>query len=427
MARFLPPQPHLDHLKNEAKALHKAREQRAPEVCPVLRHLHRLRQASDEEIFSADVTLTEVQFALAMDYGFASWDELRRAVLGLKPAEDYDPAARDDALLLPNPPPGLGTAVNRFAAGFSLALSYMGADADAVTVAGDSGLAFLLQADSQHHPYGTNTKQLDMGWWPLDSWGAMLRLDFLGRAYGIPMRQLPSVASEYGADHAAHYHKYHQVEILRNLHVGRPVVAVGPGVEGIYFICGYDGGDPPLLGQVSCETGTNVHRMEKCPWQVILLDEPGDPIDRRQSDADALGFALRLGRDEVDLSHLPGKLAGRSAWQLWREQVNDSELCGPHFYHANVVGHLIQNRTAAAAYLRAMSTRHPQPVGDALINAASMYDTVLATLRQADTSEKALAAPEGRNRLISLIDVSVDLENKAQERMAQATKAMRAR
>ena len=37
MARFLPPQASLEHLKNEAKALHNAHRDRKPEVCPVLR------------------------------------------------------------------------------------------------------------------------------------------------------------------------------------------------------------------------------------------------------------------------------------------------------------------------------------------------------------------------------------------------------
>ena len=67
MVRFLPSQPDLDHLKNQAKALHKAHQQAKSEVCPVLRHLHRFADATDEEILSADVTLTEAQFALAME------------------------------------------------------------------------------------------------------------------------------------------------------------------------------------------------------------------------------------------------------------------------------------------------------------------------------------------------------------------------
>lgn len=46
MVRFLPPHPSLDHLKNESKALLKAHQSGDIEVCDLLRHLHRFREAS---------------------------------------------------------------------------------------------------------------------------------------------------------------------------------------------------------------------------------------------------------------------------------------------------------------------------------------------------------------------------------------------
>ena len=295
VARFLPPQPSLDHLKNEAKALQKAHQRKDSTVCAALRRVHRFQNATDEQILAADLPLTEAQFALAMEYGFAGWTELRKAVLSLRPTEDYHPDARRDAILLPNPPAGVG-GVSRFVTAFSLALSYLGVPADSTTVAGDSGLAFILQADSLHHPWNTNIRQLDIGWWPLDPWGATLRLDFLSRVYGIPMRLLPSVAAEYRADPAEHYQKYHHLQVLQSLRAGRPVLALGAGAD-IYFVCGCDGGNPPLLGQVCCEDQLNVHRMEQLPWHVIVPGQRAAPMDRSHADNDALDFAVRLGRD----------------------------------------------------------------------------------------------------------------------------------
>lgn len=424
MARFLPPQPSLDHLKNEAKAIHKAHQRKDAAACAVLRRVHRFRSASDDEILAADVPLAEAQFALAMEYGFAGWAELRQGVLGLQPVAHYHPNATGDAMLLPSPAAGIKD-FNRFAAAFSMALSYVGAAADDVTVAGDSGLAFILQADSLHHPWNRDRKELDIGWWPLDSWGAMLRLDFLGRAHGIPMRLLPSVAEEYGTDSAAHYQKHHQLEILRSLHAGRPVVTVQPGTEGICFVCGYDGGDPPLLGQLSCEATVNVHRMEKLPWEIVILDEPTSPMDRKQVDREALDFAVRMGRDAIDLHHLPGKSAGRRSWELWVEQIEDPQLCGPGFYHANVVGHLHQNRSAAARYLRAMGERHAKPVERALLSAAGEYDKVLAVLGQTGPAMQALNTAEGRGQMVELVRQMMMLEGVAQEHMAAALEWMR--
>jgi len=387
MVRFLPPQADLDHLKNEAKALHRAHKNREPEVCPVLRHLHRFGDATDEEILAADVLLTEVQFALAMDYGFGSWQHLRQAAMGLKPPDGYQADAEDGAVILPDPPAGDGGR-NRFASAFSMAMSYLGASADLTTVVGDTGLAFILQADALHHPHGANMKNLDIGYWPLGAWGATRRFDFLGRAHGIPLNPLPFFKDEYTADPAGHYRKHHEAAIAASLRAGRPVVAVA---QDTYVVFGLDGGNPPLLGQMSCQTEANLHRLEQFPWNVILLGEPGEPMDRRHADAEALDYAVRLGRDEVDLSDLPGKSSGRRSWELWAEQLADEELCGPHFYHANVLGHLKQNRAAAAEYLQTMGRRHPSPVQAALDAAASTYGKILERLSQADCGKEMLA------------------------------------
>ncbi|HIJ72683.1 MAG TPA: hypothetical protein HPP83_01145 [Candidatus Hydrogenedentes bacterium] len=420
MVLFLPPQPNLDHLKNEAKALQKAHQNKDPGVCEVLRHLHRVRDVSDERILSASVPLTEAQFALAMEYGFADWQELRDAVLSIKPAADYAPEAEGDAMILPNPPAGLGGG-HWFPSAFSLALTYLGAAADPPTVAGDSGLAFILQADSLHHPYDTDIPQLDMGWWPLDSWGAELRLGFLGEAAGIGLRVLPKNVNEYRADPALHYRKYHETEVTASLRAGRPAIAV---TRDLHVVFGGDGGNPPLLGQLSCETNANLQRLGAFPWHVIVLDEPGEPMSRREADRAALDFAVRLSRDEVDLGHLPGKSAGVRSWELWLAQLRDPELCGPHFYHANVVGHLWQNRTAAVAYLKAMAGRHEESVASRLLNAARTYEKVLEELQKANTSKEAFATGDGRGELVKRIERMAGIESEAIAEIEQALATM---
>ncbi len=436
MARFLPPQADLDHLKNEAKALHKAHKKREPDVCPVLRHIHRFAEASDEDILAAEVSLTEAQFALAMEYGFNSWQQLRKTVIGLKPPPGYVPEAYGDAMILPNPPAGISPA-NRFAAAYSIAMSYLGAPADYETVAGDSGLGFILQADSIHKPFGANVEPLDMGWWPLAPWGSRLRLDFLAATYGIPMHHAPAVqpewkadpgaspgkaqVAEYKADPAAYYRKHLESQVIESLRAGRPVIATE---DCAHVVFGWDGGSPPLLGQVSCEEEPNVQRMDMFPFEVIVLDEPGEPGDRHQADVEALDFAVRLGRDEVDLSHLPGKSSGRRSWELWAQQLADDRLCGPHFYHANVVWNLRINRNVVPAYLRRMGARHPQPIADPLARAADHYDAVKDLLRQMDTSENTLSTTQGRDTLISVIRATMDLEARAQDEMAEALTAL---
>jgi hypothetical protein len=409
--------------RTRPRPLHRAHQSKDAAVCATLRRLHRFENATDEQILAADLPLTEVQFALAMDYGFAGWAELRKAVLGPQPPADYCPEAQSDALLLPNPQPGMND-VNRFAAAFSMALSHLGLAADPAEVAGDSGLAFILQADSLEHPWGADRKELDIGYWPRACWGAMLRLDFLGRACGVPMRALGCEAAEFRADSAAHYRKRYHAEVLRSLQAGWPLVVLSGGDDPC-VVYGCDSGNPPLLGQWPCSAELSVDRMKEYPWEVIVLGEPSAPMDRRQADAEALEFGLRLWRNEVDLSRMAGKLTGRRAWELWLSQLEDPELCGPHYYHNNVIIHLRQNRRAAAAYLRAMSHRYSGRAAEALTSAAAGFDAVLEKLKQADTSRDIYKTDAGRHSLISVLRETMALEADAFEQTHEALRLIK--
>ena len=80
MTKSLPNQPSLDHIKNEAKALLKAHQSGDEVVCEILRHLDILADKTNEQVLSATIPLQEVQHALAVEYGFASWSELKKYV-----------------------------------------------------------------------------------------------------------------------------------------------------------------------------------------------------------------------------------------------------------------------------------------------------------------------------------------------------------
>ncbi|MFA6717151.1 MAG: DUF1835 domain-containing protein [Victivallaceae bacterium] len=82
MTKSLPPKPSVKFLKLEAKSILKAHKNSDFSCCEILRHLHRLKGKSDREILAGQTSLQEVQFALAMDYGFKSWVDLKKYVLG---------------------------------------------------------------------------------------------------------------------------------------------------------------------------------------------------------------------------------------------------------------------------------------------------------------------------------------------------------
>ncbi len=90
MTRLLPPKANYRFLQEQAKDLLKAHKDGNAQRCNCLRLLHRFAGASDRDILMAKVALHEVQFALAMDYGFKSWDDLKTYVesLGTSPASE---------------------------------------------------------------------------------------------------------------------------------------------------------------------------------------------------------------------------------------------------------------------------------------------------------------------------------------------------
>jgi hypothetical protein len=69
-------------LKKQAKDLRKSHRTRNPECCATLRLLRCFANAADEEIFNSKISLNEAQMALALDYGFKSWGDLKKHVLG---------------------------------------------------------------------------------------------------------------------------------------------------------------------------------------------------------------------------------------------------------------------------------------------------------------------------------------------------------
>ncbi len=82
MSSDLPAKPSIEQLKKQAKDLLTAHADRSPTCLSVLRHLHRFKDSPDQAVFAATLKLADVQFALAMEYGFTIWDELVRHLEG---------------------------------------------------------------------------------------------------------------------------------------------------------------------------------------------------------------------------------------------------------------------------------------------------------------------------------------------------------
>jgi Lon protease-like protein len=81
MRRELPPHPHLDHLKKQAKDLLDAQRRREPAALERLREsLPSLAGQTPDEVARVRLALHDAQSAIAREYGCKSWHELRAAV-----------------------------------------------------------------------------------------------------------------------------------------------------------------------------------------------------------------------------------------------------------------------------------------------------------------------------------------------------------
>lgn len=76
--RRLPSNPNLDHLKYQAKDLLKEHSACNPAVAQRIREFHpRFARATDAEIFSAELKLSDAQLTIARESGFPSWARLK--------------------------------------------------------------------------------------------------------------------------------------------------------------------------------------------------------------------------------------------------------------------------------------------------------------------------------------------------------------
>lgn len=82
MPRSLPTNPSLRLVKVQAKELLADHKSGNPSCCGTLRLLARFAAETDAEILASPLKLTEVQHALAMEYGFKTWTELKHRVTG---------------------------------------------------------------------------------------------------------------------------------------------------------------------------------------------------------------------------------------------------------------------------------------------------------------------------------------------------------
>jgi hypothetical protein len=144
----LPIRPNLGYLKNQAKDILKGHRRKESIYCDNLRVLHRFRDLSEKDILASKLSLNEVQFALALNYGFASWDALKKFVLSQKGESIMAEIKKENGKVWIENIPILQwgkSGENTFAAALASALSVTEHPYTYAQLMGYSGLAFRLR------------------------------------------------------------------------------------------------------------------------------------------------------------------------------------------------------------------------------------------------------------------------------------------
>jgi hypothetical protein len=96
VSRGLPANPHLDVPKKQARELLRQCKVKSTDAIDRVRSRHPKFRTADDDAISTRLKLSDAQFVLASEYGFASWKQLKERIIGNTAAELIDKAIRSN-------------------------------------------------------------------------------------------------------------------------------------------------------------------------------------------------------------------------------------------------------------------------------------------------------------------------------------------
>ena len=441
MAKQLPRSPRIEFIKKEAKTLLKQQKRRDPDCLRSLRNLERFTLASENEIYNDNLNLSQVQFAVALDYGFKSWIKLEDHIRNKAQFPDQDP----QDLIGPISPQIIWTPpgkplwhkgwMNGHIRGIELILNYLSIEVDYDTLMGDSGQAFIMQGEegSQNLIRG----KVDIGWWPLELL-SFARLNFVEDTTGIEIIDLIADIEEYKNHPQDLYENEFHTIILDCLSKNRPCIAAR--IDNADFILtGCDDERYPLIGACtnSLPEEIIIDRIKAPvpPYGLITFGEEKEKMERVEADKAALEFAIALHQDETfssysnkySLRHIDRFQStwrtGKLSFKSWMNELADNNP-GDNYWHGNVKSFLINNRNSALRYLKKMNERHDNEVSSQIDEAIKYYRQVVEIAEFIDTSDQSFYTITGRTGIIERIEMILKTETSAIESLQEAVRLL---
>ena len=357
MTRQLPQRPDLDQLRYQAKDLLKAHRSGDPSCCDRLRHLARFEDESDEEILANRISLQEVQFALAMDYGFSAWSEIKQVITRRSDSGSTIVREGDKTWISGIPPLSrhedsrqATTGKTSVIAVLARCLQALGENATYEYLMGVSSHAFRFQFDwcpsAPHSFCGFNT--------------AVPALE----AVGYTMKQ-------YSTARPSHRDDLDEPCELSDAFKA-VMLSIEMGIPGLMdweestLLAGYEKPGMEITGLL----GPNGEPVKKLPWSVGILSKARAAPPRRRSIVWSLTTAVsqshshRLSGASHDEQKVMSYPAGFTAWEKWISElvagadgVDPSDAC---LGNAWTYECLIDARRAAAGYLRSVTSDFPE-------------------------------------------------------------------
>ena len=436
--------PRIEHLKKEAKSLLKSFKAGSPDSFRIVRNLKQYADLQDDELAAKQLQLNQVQYALALEYGFESWAKMENHVKSLAEFPDASPSEESPVCpqidwVLPGKPSWHPGWMNGYVRGIELILQREGMSIDYDTLMGDIGQAFIMQGEVRSSNLVRGN--VDVGWWPLELLGFM-RLNFVEDVTGIEIIDVIANLEEVNNDPNRVFLEKFEPPIRSSLDNGIPCIAVRID-DAEFIITGCDRNRYPLIG--AC-TNTNegeekVDRIKASvpPHALILFGKEKGRVSRLKADKAALDFAVELHFDRIldddvrpaeqfNLRHFldyqGSWRTGLQSFEAWVSELEKPDYSGAHYWHANVKGFLINNRNTAIRYLEKMSGRHTGRIAIFLSNACGFYKTVVDIASNLDVSKPAIRGIDGRQKMAVGIREIVNAESKAVELLEKAAAEM---
>lgn len=369
MSRTLPPRPDFTQLKHQAKDMLRAHERKDASACNVLRRLRQFAFADDAAIFAQPLALHEAQYALAMEYGFASWNAMKRYVE--KVTGRPLPVRREKGRTYVTGLEGHGIGCkdehdNSVIACIAGVMAALGENFSYPYLMGASGAAFRVQ---MHVP----------NWCPSAAC-AGVGYDCIPGAVAATGYRLTQLPVQHDSDPQAAIAKANPL-VVESIERGIPVIAYS---EEAGLVVGYRADGQRIVRPYELPKD-GYEDTDKWPWLFGIVEPHDVPMDRRQAVANSLRLAVTLAKTE----RFGNYLSGFAAMEHWIEALLDDSrfdaLTEANWFqiaHGNGYCYpcLWSARLSAERYLREAAGLFDDTVRSQLLELADLYQQMHQTL-----------------------------------------------